>query len=128
MKSTRENAHMTVEETGTVAFMMSDGEERNISWFLDSGATEHMVNNKYLFTALKNLKEPIKIAVAKQGQMLEAHSVGNIDIISEVNGKQMKIPVQNVLYVPDLLNNLLSIRKLEDKGMRITFCDKRVEQ
>lgn len=29
MKSTRENAHMTVEETGTVAFMMSDGEERS---------------------------------------------------------------------------------------------------
>lgn len=86
-----------------------------------------MVNNKHVFTALKNLKEVFKISVAKQGQMMEGHSGGNIDIMSEVNEKRTKIPVQNVLYVPNLLNNLWSIRKLEHKGMRITFCDKRVE-
>ncbi|KAK9688266.1 protein of unknown function (DUF4219) [Popillia japonica] len=96
------------------------------SWFLDSGATDHMVNDKQLFTSLRKLDKPIKIAVAKQGQMLEANFVGDMEVISAVNGKNIKIPIENVLYVPNLLHNLFSVRKVEDKGMKITFFNKKL--
>lgn len=120
------NANLSVEENA-VAFMTGDCSQRSsVNWFLDSGATDHMVNDIRLFRNLKKNQKPIKIAVAKQGETLEAECIGDIDIISEVNGKHLKIPIQNVLYVPNLLQNLFSIRKIEEKGMKIVFYDSQV--
>ncbi|KAK9707671.1 GAG-pre-integrase domain [Popillia japonica] len=110
------NANLSVEENA-VAFMTGDcSQQSSVNWFLDSGATDHMVNDIRLFRNLKKNQKSIKIAVAKQGETLEAGCIGDIDIISEVNGKHLKIPIQNVLYVPNLRHNLFSIRKIKEKG------------
>ncbi|XP_052562346.1 uncharacterized protein LOC128092489 [Culex pipiens pallens] len=46
-----------------------------IEWYLDSGATAHMVRNKSLFAELRPLDRKVRIAVAKSGQSLVADAL-----------------------------------------------------
>ncbi|KAF2894163.1 hypothetical protein ILUMI_12017 [Ignelater luminosus] len=95
--------------------------ESSISYFLDSGATEHLVCTNVLLSNIRKLKTPIRISVAKSGTHIEANQVGNIDIVSEVNGKEYFIKVKDVLSVPGLNHNLLSVRKMEMNGFEVVF-------
>ncbi|XP_052566455.1 uncharacterized protein LOC128093499 [Culex pipiens pallens] len=46
-----------------------------IEWYLDSGATAHMVRDKSLFAELRPLDRNVRIAVAKSGQSLVADAL-----------------------------------------------------
>lgn len=92
-----------------------------IKWYLDSGATEHLINSSVQLKNVKRLSEPIKINVAKSGTFLYANCVGEIEVTSCVNGKKISILITDVLSVPNLSYNLLSVRKLESKGLRVIF-------
>lgn len=47
-----------------------DQSANNINWFLDSGATEHLINSRIPLCNLKKLEKPIKVKVAKSGIFL----------------------------------------------------------
>lgn len=88
-----------------------------IKFILDSGATEHMVNNKEYFDCLYNI-DSIDIAVAKKDQKLKATQRGDITMKTFHNEtKTMK----NVLFVKELKCNLMSIPSLTKKGYKIKF-------
>lgn len=96
-----------------------DGYEQ-IHLVLDSGATNHIVNNKAFFDNLEGI-EPIIISTAKSGAPLVAKQRGDISIKTFFNGDCSTRTIRNVLYVENLKCNLMSIRQLTDKGYRITF-------
>lgn len=50
-----------------------------------------------------------------------AKKIGEIKGLVHAQGEQKKIIIQNVLYVPGLQFNLLSVSKLEIKGYKILF-------
>lgn len=58
--------------------------ESTLTFCVDSDCTDHLVNNKNYFDNLLMLKEPIKIAVAKNGNYMEAVGVGNIKVLSKL--------------------------------------------
>lgn len=91
------------------------------TWILDSGASEHLVNNANLLSNKRSLLKPIKIRVAKSGIELKARYIGKSEGKVDVNRKQKKIFIQDVLYVPGLQFNLLSVPKLEMKRYKILF-------
>lgn len=91
------------------------------NWYLDSGATDHMVNEASVFEDLKDLKIPIKISVAKLGQTIMAKQAGNIKVWLTQNGKQKLCEIKDVLFAPDLKCNLFSIQKVERNGNKIVF-------
>lgn len=93
-------------------------------WILDSGASDHMSNDKSLFSTLETLKSPIKIAVAKQTESLIATHSGTL-IVRNHDGR--RIPMNNVLYVPNLRFNLFSIKRVEEKGMKVVFENREVK-
>ncbi|KAG6535304.1 hypothetical protein ZIOFF_000269 [Zingiber officinale] len=87
------------------------------SWLIDSGCTNHMTNDKELFKDL----HPTKITKVR---------IGNGDYIS-VKGKGM-ITITNcsgtkliseVLFVPEIYQNLLSVGQLIEKGFKVVFED-----
>ena len=92
-----------------------------LNFYLDSGATDHMINDESYLTKCKILDSPIQISVAKNGIYLMASKVGTVSGSLSANGKKTAGLIEDVLYVKDLSCNLLSIRKLEAKGIKTVF-------
>lgn len=70
--SGKSSAHAAGSKKSGVMFL-TDGQaslckDNRIRWFIDSGATEHICNDKKLFSKLELLDEPMEIAVAKNGE------------------------------------------------------------
>lgn len=84
-------------------------------WFVDSAATCHMCSDEDFFTELdKSKNENVYLA---DGSLIKAKGIGE----GFLNLKDNKILVKNVLFVPELDGNLLSVRKLVLEGFKITF-------
>lgn len=90
-------------------------------WCLDSGASEHLVSDNSLLRNVRKLKIPVKIQIAKSGVILHADELGDIRVTSVTEHGNVNITIKDVLYVPDLKINLLSVRKLEINGFTVIF-------
>lgn len=112
---------ITTEESCMFPAIIGDSSEDKIKWYLDSGATEHLIDDNVLLQNVKRLESPVKIKVAKSGIYLYAKHVGELNVISYVNGVEIPITIKNVLSVPDLKFNLLSVSVLEHNGFRVIF-------
>ena len=84
-------------------------------WYIDSGASQHMTPNRNLIHETK--KTPIKEIVAANNAKMMTSETGKV--ILRVNKND--IEVNDVLHVPDLLANLLSISKIVKNGNTVIF-------
>lgn len=123
----------TSEEMGEVAVLMEktnpqpsrkDTRESNpISslemweWICDSGATSHMVRSDAA------LQDPVLVKVnlsLGSGKIMEAVKRGNMKAwIPEPSGKLSWIMLYDVLVVPGLTSNLISLTRLLRKGLKL---------
>ncbi|XP_016558286.1 protein lin-28 homolog A-like [Capsicum annuum] len=78
-------------------------------WFLDSGCISHMSYNELMFHTLdKSLKAKVRMG---NGATLEAH--GKVSVFFQTNqGTKL---IHDVLYVPSLACNLLSVGQMMSK-------------
>lgn len=85
------------------------------SWLIDSGCTNHMSSDITLF---KNLK-PSKVTKVRigNGDYIPAKGSGTIAITTTSGTKT----ISDVLYVPEIDQNLLSVGQLLEKGFKISF-------
>lgn len=115
-------AHLA-EESGGVCFVgVGSGDGlRRVDWFIDSGCSDHIVNDKSLFESLSPLKCPIEIAIAKDGESIKAEFSGTVKLFADVGEKLIDCTVKNVLYVPDLRCNLFSVMRVDDVGMEVSY-------
>lgn len=97
------------------------GASNRVDWYIDSGCSDHLVNDKSLFVELRELEHPVEIAIAKDGETIEAKQAGTVKVTSVVNGKEIKCSVKNVLYVPELRCNLFSVIRCDEAGMKVVF-------
>ena len=89
-------------------------------WYVDSGATAHMSNNKSMFSDLEKSVSKKSVSV---GNGKEA-SVSGIGLIREkVAFDDACVPVQmkEALHIPDLMCNLISVSRLRKAGFTILF-------
>ena len=94
---------------------------RRSNWVVDSGATFHMCNNEKLFDQIIGLEMPQKITV-DDGHYVQATGRGNVILRMNVpNGKIRKCKLSDVLYVPDLSHNLLSVSKVASNRKSFEF-------
>ena len=66
------------------------------------------------------MEEGKKIFMGDNG-CIEAIGIGNVVVQSEVEGKRMKITMKNVLHVPKLHSNLLSVSHMVKEGCKVEF-------
>ena len=116
-------------ENPSFAFMLGsqqcNKEEKNkITFILDSGASDHIINRHDLSTHFSTLLTPIKISVAKNGQFITATKKGSLEVISNLG---IQGTLEDVLYCPDVPYNLLSVTKMQAAGMTVIFSEKGVE-
>ena len=87
----------------------SPNEQR--AWIVDSGATSHMCRDKKSFSALYQSEDPVDVVLG-DGRTLSAVGRGNVELDMVLpNGKVKSCTLYDVLYVPDLSYNLVSVRK-----------------
>ena len=87
------------------------------TWFLDSGASNHMTSIEHSFTDSHAYLGKEKITTDNGDQLLIS-GVGTITL-SSVSGQFIILP--NVYFVPKLSANLLSVGQLIDNGYLVHF-------
>jgi len=87
------------------------------SWLIDSGCTNHMTYDRTLFTDLKPA-ETAKVRIGN-GDYISAKGKGTIAITTNSGTKK----ISDVLYVPNIDQNLLSVGQLIEKGFKVFFED-----
>ena len=85
-------------------------------WILDSGASDHLSDNKDFFSSL-TITSPLPMITLVNGSQTMAKRIGSTCLLPSV-------PLTYVLYIPDFPFNLISINKLtHDLNCLITFSD-----
>ena len=83
----------------------------NRLWYLDIGARSHMTGKKSFFHQInENQKGKVKFG---NGSTIPSEGKGNIYVTFKTD-EFMIIP--NILYLPDLKTNILSLGKFDDQG------------
>lgn len=128
IKSNKEKQHVgRVESNDTDdereeyhCFIAHDKESVQASfWCIDSDATSHMSSDKRFFKNFTQLNDVVKFA---DGKTTCTRGISSDEIkYMRPNGKTTGIEVKNVLYVPNLHGNLLSVRKLVENGYKVKF-------
>jgi hypothetical protein len=96
--------------------LVSPGED---TWLIDSGASKHMTGQRDILSCLSKKKFSHKVTLGDDYQYpIKGVGESNYKLNS---GTPMKM--KDVLYVPGLTKNLVSISSLEKKGFRVAFID-----
>jgi hypothetical protein len=91
-------------------------------WIIDSGASRHMTGYQARLSNLNERKTSYKVDLGdKSTYPVEGFGKASIKLESSNH-----VHLSNVLYVPSLEKNLVSISCLEDKGNRIAFMNGKV--
>ena len=82
-------------------------------WPLDSGCTDHIINNVNYFDKSIDLKEAVNIYLG-DNRSIKATKLANVISYFETFGKQNEINVHNVFYAKEMSADLISLGKLTD--------------
>jgi len=91
-------------------------------WVIDSGASRHMTDHSKQLKTLSKGKSTYSVELGdNKSYLVKVIGLTSIKLESGSN-----IHLNNILFVPSLHKNLLSISCLEDKGDRVAFIDGKV--
>ena len=89
-------------------------------WIIDSGASQHMVSDQILLQDFHVYEKPHEIKLAGNCDLIYAVGEGNIKK-NKFECGEMLVDLMNVLYVPDLGDNLLSVHSMTMHGANVIF-------
>ena len=92
------------------------------TWLIDSASSKHMTGQKKTLSKLKEKNSPQKVSLGDDYQ----YPIKGIDEASYKVDSGNPSKMKEVLYVPSLKKNLLSIATLDKKGYRVAFIDGQV--
>ncbi|UYV78903.1 hypothetical protein LAZ67_17000189, partial [Cordylochernes scorpioides] len=94
------------------------------SWVIDSGATHHVCNKREWFSKFQGItSDPILTASGTT----RAEGCGDIKFKAYVGKHHVDLKLCNVLYVPNVRRNLLSVSSMENKGKIVNFANRRAQ-
>ena len=123
-KNRQENANVTTEghEYFCPEFaLQTDDRNTNMNdWWIDSGASQHMTQDRDDLINFKEFSSPVAINLA-DNSAIYAHGSGDAQLIVIDGNISRNIVLNNVLYVPDIKKKLVSIPAIIKKGIDVSF-------
>ena len=89
-------------------------------WLVDSGSTHHMCNTRSQMKEVRRAKECKKVILGNSTST-KVSSVGTVDLEVMVGRKKSRITLEDVLFVPKLRVNLLSVSCLMRDNIDLLF-------
>jgi hypothetical protein len=86
-------------------------------WYVDSGASRHMTGVREYFSELSESGTDIEVVLGDD-RVVRAVGVGTVTFQRE---SKPPLKVSEVLYVPGMRKNLISVSALEDRGYEVLF-------
>ncbi|KXJ73820.1 hypothetical protein RP20_CCG014906 [Aedes albopictus] len=87
--------------------------KREVSWIFDSGATSHMCNGEVTLEDAKKVQQQISVA---NNAVSTVKAVGSVKLDADIRDGTCKVTLSNVLSIPDLALNLISVSKICNNG------------
>lgn len=87
-------------------------------WFLDSGATDHMSSRKTRMTNFSEVTSAVEVA---NKDIIRVEGKGQMKFHPLSGMTKYSITLDDVLYVPELDGNLLSVGRIEEMGHSVVF-------
>ena len=117
-----ENSYFRKDRTGTTSRKVDKvffyaNNTRKEGWVVDSGASNHMVNDIYILNVAETLDT--KICTAKESIIMETKAVE--EVVTE------NCIFKNVILVPELTKNILFINAITEKDGEIKFTKDKVQ-
>lgn len=84
-------------------------------WIVDSGCSSHMMNDK---KHLKDFRQSVGQVCVANNNKIDCVGRGNITLLLN---KKVKCNISDIMYVPLLSTNLLSVAKITEKGHQVVF-------
>ncbi|GBM53482.1 Copia protein [Araneus ventricosus] len=104
------------EEAAAVSFVVGEGEIKK--FIVDTGATSHICSQREWFEELKSSSGTVPCTV--KSSLLEVAGIGVIHGRLK-NGQE--IVLKNVLFIPKLNDNLISVNQIQKAGSSVLFKD-----
>jgi hypothetical protein len=92
------------------------------TWLIDSGASGHMTGLGNHLTHFVEKETHLHVVLGDDAR----YNVRGVGTSTFQLDSDMQLKLEEVLYVPGMKRNLVSISALEDKGYKITFSEGRV--
>jgi len=86
-------------------------------WFVDSGASVHMCCSKNFFTTFQQFACVQKVTLP-DGNVVHGVGSGNV---KWKNSRFNDVELRDVMLVPDFNQNLVSVKKMTEKNVTVTF-------
>ncbi|KAK0170573.1 hypothetical protein PV328_008410 [Microctonus aethiopoides] len=96
-----------------------NGNVKATDFYIDSGCSTHLTARKDWMTNIRNPDSP-NITVANNNSM-SAECAGDIEIATFADNNRFEVKINNILYVPGLTSNLLSVSQLIKSGNEVIF-------
>lgn len=103
-------------------FSNNGGEVLKDDWYIDSGATGHICNNKNFFESFVEGKTNKSILRANSNRV-KVHGIGTVKLTI---GEQ-SVTLKKVNYVLDMCTNLISVRRITESEFKVVFTQGRYQ-
>lgn len=100
------------------AFSVNVKSEDREQWIFDSGATTHMSRRQDSLIDARVTSQVVNVA---NNAEVSVNAVGNMKLGAAVQGTPCEITLSDILCVPDLAVNLLSVSQICKKGHKVVF-------
>jgi hypothetical protein len=108
-----------------IAFSMMVADDRSFSnklWIIDSGATSHMCCEREFFEKMENSNCSVVILANGKESKVQGIGSGKLKVMNQ-NGEKVEITLNDVLFVPELETNLISVNKIVNNDFSVIFND-----
>ena len=101
--------------------LFTSNNNSNPGWIIDSGATQHMTYEWSRLVNYVEFKRPCKVNLGDD-RTIFAFGKGTYNLVADLgNGSTQNIALKEVLYLPDLKKNLLSVQTMTKLNASIQF-------